>query len=178
MRVRRGVNALRSRFPRPAVAGLIAALAACALAAQALASVPLGSNGKPIAGASTEQCVTSVVQAERSATFVGEMTAVSGTVRMQMRIDVLERGQGEERFHSIAYPGLGRWLRSSTGVKTYRNFSKVTDLSAPAVYRATVYYRWLGAKGRVIRTFSLRTPRCEQPAAPAASESATAAAQP
>jgi hypothetical protein len=58
-------------------------------------------------------------------------------------------------------------LRSSPGVKTYRNFSKVTDLSAPATYRALVHYRWLGAKGRVLRTLDLRTARCEQPAPPA-----------
>jgi hypothetical protein len=170
MRVRKGVKPLSSRYLRPLPAGLIAVIAVCAPAAQALAGVPTGANGRPIAGALTEQCVTSVIQTERSATFVGEMTAVPGTVRMQMRIDVLERGAGEERFRSVSYPGLGRWLRSSAGVKTYRNLSRVTNLFAPATYRAGVYYRWLGAKGHVIRTLYLRTPRCEQPAAPAHGE--------
>jgi len=161
------VKTLRNIALRPATAGLGALLVAAAVAAPALGvSVPLGANGKPIASAGTEACVTSVVQTERSVTFVGEMTAVAGTVRMQMRIDVLERGPHDERFRAITYPGLGQWLRSSSGVKTYRNFSKVTDLSAPAVYRAAVHYRWLGAKGRVVRTLYLRTPRCEQPAAP------------
>jgi hypothetical protein len=173
MRVREIVKALRSRFLRPAAAGLGATLAAAAVAAPAAAGVPVGAGGKPIAAAATEQCVTSVVAKARSATFVGEMTAVAGTVRMQMRIDVLERGAGESRFHAIAYPGLGQWLRSSAGVKTYRNFSKVTDLFAPATYRAAIHYRWLGPKGRVLRTLYLRTPRCEQPAA-AASAGATA----
>jgi hypothetical protein len=164
-----------SRFLPAALAGLLAALGVGTLAAQALAvAVPVGANGKPIASATTEQCVTSVTQTERSATFGGEMTAIPGTVRMQMRIDVLERGMKEgESFHAIAYPGLGQWLRSSAGVKTFRNLSKVTNLSAPAVYRAAVHYRWLGAKGRIIRTLYLHTPRCEQPAAPAASEAVT-----
>jgi hypothetical protein len=156
---------MRSNLQRRAAAGAVALAAAAATAVPASAAgVPLV-NGKPIASAGIEACVTSVVQTERSATFVGEMTAVPGTVRMQMRIDVLERGPQEERFRAISYPGLGQWLRSSPGVKTYRNFSKVTDLS-PAVYRAAIHYRWLGAKGRLLRTLYLRTARCEQPAAP------------
>jgi hypothetical protein len=165
MRVREGVNALQSRFRAPVLAGVGAMLAACALAAAAPAAVPVAANGKPIASAGIEQCVTSVVQAQRSATFVGEMTAVPGTVRMQMRIDVLERGAGEAHFHAVTYPGLGQWLRSSPGVKTFRNLSKVTDLSAPASYRGGVHFRWLGARGRLLRTLYLRSPRCQQPAA-------------
>jgi hypothetical protein len=137
-------------------------------------SGPPGANGKPIASAGTEACVTSVVQTQRSATFVGEMTGVSGTTRMQMRIEVLERGPKEDHFHAIAYPGLGQWLRSSPGVKTYRNFSKVTDLS-PATYRAAVRYRWLGAHGKLLRSLVLKTPTCEQPAA---APQSTGAAQP
>jgi hypothetical protein len=177
MRVREDVSKNQSPSLRQVVGGrqralpVVAALAVAALAllsaTPAGASVPLGANGRPIASASTEQCVTSVVAKERSATFVGEMTAVPGTVRMQMRVDVLERGTGEEGFRAISYPGLGQWLRSSPGVKTYRNFNKVSDLFAPATYRAAVHYRWLGSHGRVIRTLYLRTPRCEQPAAPA-----------
>lgn len=160
----------------PAMAGLAAVLVAGAATPALAGSVAPATSGKPVASAATEACVTSVVQSERSATFVGEMTAVPGTVHMQMRIDVLERGAKEEGFHAIAYPGLGQWLRSSPGVKTYRNFSKVTDLSAPAVYRAAVRYRWLGAKGRVIRTMYLRTTRCEQPASPAPSQTPPAEA--
>jgi hypothetical protein len=171
------VNAIRKRFSHAAMvslaAGAAVAVAAGALSAGAPAaptlafSAPLGANGKPIASAGTEECVTSVVQSQRSVTFVGTMTAVPGTVRMQMRIEVLERGFGQERFHTITYPGLGQWLRSSAGVKAFRNLSKVTDLS-PASYRGVVHYRWLGPRGRIIRTLYLRTPRCEQPAAPPA----------
>jgi hypothetical protein len=153
------------RLAAAALPALLAAIVACAPAAASRA-VPLGANGKPIASAGLEACVTSVNQLERSATFVSEMTAVPGTVRMQMRVEMLERPQGAAHFHAISYPGLGQWLRSSPGVKTYRNFSKVTDLYAPATYRALVHYRWLGSRGRLIRTLELRTARCEQPAPP------------
>src|SRR4051794_32170999 len=97
-----------------------AALFAAAPAGASRTGVPLAPNGKPIASASTEACVTSVNQIERSATFVGEMLAVPGTVRMKMRIDVLERGPADARFRTISYPGLGQWVRSSAGVKAYR----------------------------------------------------------
>jgi hypothetical protein len=140
----------------------------CAVAAPGIA-LGAASPAKAPASASLEQCVTAVQQPARSATFVGEMNAIPGTWRMQMRIEVLERPPQETLFHAVTYPGLGVWLRSASGVKTFKNFDKVTDLSAPAVYRAAVHFRWLGGHGRVIRTLVLRTAHCEQPAPPAMS---------
>jgi hypothetical protein len=114
-----------------------------------------------------EQCVTSPEQAERTATFAGEMIAVPGTAKMEMRIEVLERQPKELLFHAITAPGLGVWRVAAPGVKTYRYLKEVTNLSAPASYRAAVRFRWLGAKGKLIRAQELRTPRCLQPVAPA-----------
>ena len=42
------------------------------------------------------------LQTERSATFAGEMTAIPGTARMAMRIDMQERLPGEALFHTSA----------------------------------------------------------------------------
>ena len=53
--------------------------------------------------------MTSGEQAERSATFAGEMTAIPGTAKMEMRIDVLERMPDEAVFHTVSAPGLGVW---------------------------------------------------------------------
>ncbi len=130
------------------------------------------SSGTPGAGrlnadATLEECVTAVAQAERSATFGGEMTAIPGGAHMGMRIDVLERMPAEAVFHAIATPGLGVWRPATPGVKVYKYLNKVTNLSAPAFYRASVRFRWLSAKGRVIRTAERRTAICEQPAPPA-----------
>jgi hypothetical protein len=119
-------------------------------------------TAKP-ASASLEDCSTAFAQPERSATFVGEMQAIPGSARMSMRIELLERGGSEPTFHPVTYPGLGAWLKASPGVKTYKNIDKVTDLAAPAVYRAAIRFRWLNARGRVIKFLDLRTPRCEQP---------------
>lgn len=137
---------------------------ALALSGAAVAAAQTGAGAKLPASATLEQCVTSLTQAERGATFSGEMSAIPGTARMQMRIEVLERMPREALFRPVNYPGLGVWRSSSPGVKLFKNLSRVTDLSAPALYRGAVHFRWLNAKGRQLRSEELRTPRCGQPA--------------
>jgi hypothetical protein len=92
------------------------------------------------------------------------MTAVPGTAKMEMRIDLLERLPQALLFHTVTAPGLGVWRSASSGVKVYRYVKQVANLSAPANYRGAVRFRWLNAKGRVIRSLSLRTASCLQPA--------------
>jgi hypothetical protein len=112
--------------------------------------------------ASLEQCVSSPEQEARAATFSGEMSAVPGTARMEMRIDVLERGPEEETYRRVTAPGLGVWRASAPGVKSYRYLKQVTNLAAPASYRGAVRFRWLNAHGRQIAFAELRTRPCEQ----------------
>jgi hypothetical protein len=123
-----------------------------------------GSAGSPTA--TLEQCATSAVQTERSATFAGEMTATAGTARMSIRIDVQERRRGELVFHTVIAPGLGVWRVAAPGVKVYRYLKQVTDLAAPALYRAAIRFRWLNAKGKLMRGLERRTPSCLQPVSP------------
>jgi hypothetical protein len=180
-------NAPRNRRPRgQMLVGLVCAfmLAAAAQVPAALANASQPAQGgaegsRPIASASLEQCVTAVAQAERSATFAGEMSAIAGSTRMEMRIDVLERMPAEETFHTVSAPGLGVWRTAAPGVRVYKYLKQVTNLSSPAFYRAAVRFRWFNAKGRLIRSLELRTPRCEQPQAlPAPSVAAPAGSPP
>jgi hypothetical protein len=113
--------------------------------------------------------VTSVVQAERAATFAGEMAAIPGTLRMAMRIDVQERMPEDLSFHTVSAPGLGVWRVSDAKVKIYKYLKEVTNLSAPATYRAFVRFRWLGQKGHVLKRAERVTARCMQPAPPPSS---------
>jgi hypothetical protein len=122
-----------------------------------------------VASATLEQCVTAVDQAERSATFSGEMIAIGPTARMTMRIEVQERMPEESLFHTLSAPGLGVWRGSEPKVKLYKYLKQVTNLSSPAFYRAIVQFRWLNGRGHVIRRAERLTPRCEQPATPGAS---------
>jgi hypothetical protein len=163
-------NTFAASRPRPrASTPLCSALAVTAFAF-AFAFVPRAwsatttpaTTTKPPAVATLEECTTAQQQAERAATFSGEMTLVPGTARMEMRIDVLERDPNATTFHTVAAPGLGVWRVAAPGVKTFRYLKQVTNLAAPAFYRASVRFRWLNAKGRLIRTDELLTQRCLQ----------------
>jgi len=109
------------------------------------------------------QCLTSGEPAERSATFAGEMTMIPGTARMSMRIELIERTPGETGYHPVLAPGVGVWRTADPGVRSYRHLEQVTNLAAPAHYRALITFRWDGPHGRVLRHDELRTPRCVQP---------------
>jgi hypothetical protein len=154
----------------PALASLLAfsalGLLPNASAAPLHRSVPFGvmTQSKLTVSATLDQCVTSEEQDERSATFAGEMTAVAGTAKMEMRIDVLERTPEETLYRTVSAPGLGVWRSSAPGVKVYKYLKQVTNLTGPAFYRAAVRFRWLNAKGRLIASTELHTRRCEQPA--------------
>ncbi len=132
------------------------------IAGASAAQIVPGESPKPSASATLQQCLTSATQAERSATFAGEMSALPGTVKMEMRVEVLERTPGDVAYRMVVAPGLGVWRMSAPGVKQYTYLKQVTNLSAPAFYRGAIRFRWLGAKGRLLKTAVLRTRRCEQ----------------
>jgi hypothetical protein len=166
---------MRIRLPRHRriIAGTLAAASLGGLAgvpatgaARLARSIPAETStpSKPVVSATLQECLTTGSQDERSATFAGEMNVVAGTSKMEMRIDVLERLPGEANYHAVSAPGLGVWRSSAPGVKVYKYLKQVTNLSAPAFYRAAVRFRWLNAKGRLIFATELHTPRCEQPA--------------
>jgi hypothetical protein len=123
-----------------------------------------GDGSAQVDSASLVQCLTAPEPAERSATFSGEMTTIPGAAHMSMRIEVLERMPSETSYHAVLAPGLGVWRTADPGVKTYKHLEQVTNLSAPAFYRALVSFRWQGPRGRVLRHDERRTPRCAQPA--------------
>ena len=43
---------------------------------------------------------------------------------------------------------------AAPGVKVYTYFKQVTNLSAPAIYRGAVRFRWLSAKGHILKMVS------------------------
>ena len=160
----------RSRSARmaAALACMLALAGAAAAQAEVAPLTPTTTTTLPASSgvaATLEQCVTSVVQDERSATFSGEMTMIVGAAKMSMRIDVEEKGQGEAEFHMVSAPGLGVWRTADPKVKVYKYLKQVTNLSSPASYRGLVRFHWLNAKGHVIKRAERLTARCLQPAA-------------
>jgi hypothetical protein len=143
----------------------LGAIAGEAVATGAQTGAPAAPVQQPSASAAVEQCVQGAAQSERSATFAAEMTAMPGSVRMAIRIEIQEQLAGEALFHTVTASGLSASRVSDPGVKAYRYNKQVTNLFAPAAYRAIVRFRWLNAKGRLMRSAVRRTPRCRQPAA-------------
>ena len=167
------VSTRRRLHAAVAVACVIVLAGACSAGAQSgesLAQTTLPPTSSSVSSAALEQCVTSVVQAERSATFTGEMTAVPGAARMAIRIDLEERLPGEVEFHAVVFPGLGVWRWADPKVKVYKYLKQVTNLSAPAVYRAVIRFRWLAPRGRVLKRVQRYTGRCTQLAPPPPAE--------
>src|ERR1700677_4029356 len=139
---------------------LLAALACVstllgALAGGALAQSAPSTDGTA-ASATLVQCLTASESAERSATFAGEMTLIPGVTRMSMRIELLERAPGETGYHPVLAPGVGVWRTADPGAKTNKHLKQVTDLAAPAYYRALISFRWEGLHGRVLKRDELR----------------------
>ena len=141
-------------------AGAQAAVAPGALNTQQITATPPSGAA---ASATIEECVTAAVQEQRAVAFSAEMTAVPGTARMAMRIDLEERTPDEMEFHTVSSPGLGVWRSSDAKVKVYKYLRQVTNLSAPASYRGFVRFRWLNAKGHVMKRAERVTSRCLQP---------------
>jgi hypothetical protein len=139
-----------------------AAVTASAAATGGDASTPT-STSPALVTATLEQCLTASDQTQRSATFYGQIETIPGAARMAIQIDVQEHAPGDSAFHTLAAPGLDVWQHSETGVKIYKDVRQVTDLSAPALYRALVQFRWLDEKGHVIKSTTRRTETCRQP---------------
>jgi hypothetical protein len=177
-----GIGIRRRRLLATFVCGL--ALPWMSLAGVAYAEDGSGGNagqssGTGVDSAALVQCQTATASAERSATFAGEMSMIPGAAKMSMRIELLERTEGETGYHPVLAPGVGVWRTADPGVKTYKRLEQVTNLTAPADYRALITFRWIGPHGRMIRRDEQRSPRCVQsapttppstpaPAAPAA----------
>ncbi len=116
----------------------------------------------PTVSATVEQCLVASVASGRSVTFTGQMETIPGADRMAMQIVVQVHLPGDTDFHTLTAAGPAAWERSEPGVKIYKYVRQVTDLPAPAVFRAVVKYRWLSEDGRVIRTEKRHTAACRE----------------
>jgi len=158
-----------------------AALVACLLALCAATPVASARVTRPATAplpgdysVALEQCVSAGALSERSATFVAQMVASVATQKMAMKIELEERAHGEAEYRSVLAPGLGVWRAAEPGVRIYKYVKQVTNLAAPASYRAVVRFRWVGDRGRTIKRAEARSTRCFQPVSPVSTRPAPA----
>ncbi len=97
-----------------------------------------------------------------AAVFVGAMAQVPNGVLMQMRFELL-RGQGTDGWQRVALPTWSGWLSSTAHRPAFVYNKRVEGLTGPASYRARISFRWLGAKGKVLRHVQRITPACAEP---------------
>ena len=152
----------------PAAVGIaLLALPAAAVAAptgdvSVGAPPPLTTPAPGTASAALRACRVAVDQASRSATFAAEMTATSGSSRLELRMQLLSRPGPHVRFTAVDGPGLGIWQRALPGRTEFIYVKQVTNLPAPAQYRADVSFRWIDAGGAVVRRAHRRSGICTQ----------------
>jgi hypothetical protein len=107
-------------------------------------------------------CRTGEEPEQRSAAFAGRMKAVKGTVRMQMRFELLEETPGADGAQAVKEPRLLNWRRSKPGVRTFNYVQTLKGLASGVTYRARVTFRWLNGAGKVIRTEQRVSGACVQ----------------
>jgi hypothetical protein len=100
---------------------------------------------------------------ERFATFVGQMQGVRGSVRMAMHFTLLER-LGAPDFEPVALSELRPWRRSKKGATSFLYSQRVTALRDGGSYRMRIQFRWYGGDGKVMKTKTVRSGSCRQPA--------------
>jgi hypothetical protein len=135
----------------PVLVALAAASAAPALASEPVARVVLVS------------CDTGLAASERGVVYEGRMRRIAGTGRMQMRFSLQWRQPGSQRWSGVQGPGLGTWVSSNRGVKSYTFIKRIENLAAPATYRVVVRFRWLDARGQTIDSDHVTSRSCRQP---------------
>ena len=147
------------------VAGALAVLAGAfgASAAQAAPAVA------PLASASLQVCHQASELADRYATFGAQMTQIPGSAQMSIRLQLDERTPGDPVFSPVSgVPGFGVWKTSAVGIGIFGYSQEVSSLTAPASFRVTVGYRWLGPHKHVIKRAQRTTAACVTTVSPSA----------
>ncbi|MEA2272232.1 MAG: hypothetical protein QOI98_940 [Solirubrobacteraceae bacterium] len=127
----------------------------------ALVAVSVAFAATPQASASVETCHRAATQPDRFVAFVADARAVPGSATMAIRFD-LQRRRAGERYHTIHAAGLGQWHRSEPGVDIFRYRKQVSNLPAPANYRAIARYRWYDRRGSIVARARRVSSPCRQ----------------
>lgn len=110
-------------------------------------------------------CHTSDDLAQRFASFSGQMRRLPGAQHMEMRFTLLERLAGRfTHYKRVSLPELKPWRRSSPGARMFIYTQRVTALHDGGTYRMRVQFRWSDAQGSLLRSKTVRSRSCHQPA--------------
>jgi hypothetical protein len=146
----------------------IALIVFCLLAA-AVTAVATVSADPPRASLKSPLCVTAMDPVSRAISITAVMRPVSGTMKMQLKFDLLRRTGIGHPFTRVHGGDLNTWLSPTDPTlgqhpsDKWNLIKQVVDLKAPATYRFRVSFRWLGTKARVLGTATRNSPICFEP---------------
>lgn len=146
-----------------AVAVAAAVWGAGTATARAQAAAPVSSGAAPTLDGLA--CHRALNPAQRSVAVTALMHPLSGSSRLAVDFRLLRRAPGD-RFTPVHGTGLGSWLTKQFGpgsADSWQVIHTVRDLSAPASYRFSVAFRWIGSSGRVIARAARLSRVCRQP---------------
>lgn len=132
--------------------------------AAALGAAPTASKASQ-ASVTVAECHPSDDVTQRFASFSAQMRSIPGTKQMAMHFTLLERiGGGLAPYKPVALPDLKQWRRSKAGARTFIYMQRVTALRDDGSYRMRVQFRWYGGHKTVLRSATMRSRSCRQPA--------------
>lgn len=142
------------------------------VAAGSTLTTELAQGSSPISGSSRASLTTFVCHralnpSKRLVSITAVMRPVSGTVRLNMRFQLLGNDLG--RVVAVRGGDLGSWITPSpitlgqnpNDVWILRH--PVTGIAVPAVYHFRVSFRWTGSDNRTIFSTVRLSPNCWQP---------------
>jgi hypothetical protein len=134
----------------------------------AAAAVATASNA-PRAQIEDVICQKALDPPARAFSATAVMRPIKGTAHMQLEFQLEVSTTTASAFTDLPGTGLGTWLSPPNPNLGQRPgdiwvlHHPVANLSAPAFYRFTISFRWLGASDQVLKTVTDVTRVCKQP---------------
>ena len=136
------------------------------------ASRPAGAATPPPSRSALQAfaCDRSSDSLKRMISVTAVMRPVSGTKRMAIRFELQRRRPDDRTFTDVIGKDLGNWIKPPKRTPplgqrpgdVWHEIKPVANLSAPAVWRFRVSFRWFGSDQRVLQTVVRLGRRCNQ----------------
>jgi hypothetical protein len=152
------------------VKAITVALIAVAMPATALASTHGHGLHGPRATLVAPICQVALDPPARAVSITAVMRPVTGTQKLAVEFQLLQRAPAAAGWTPVAGPGLGVWVYPTSPPTLGQRPNDVwyvkkpvADLAAPAVYRFEVTFRWLGTGTTVLQTATVFSHPCREP---------------
>lgn len=146
----------------------IALIVFCLLALGVTAAATVTAD-PPRASLKSPLCVTAMDPVSRAISITAVMRPVTGTMKMQLKFELLRRTGSGRPFTRVHGGDLNTWLNPTDPTlgqhpsDKWNLIKQVVDLKAPATYRFRVTFRWLGTHTRVLGAATRSSPTCFEP---------------